>query len=196
MLTLLRADPAPQLQKLSAAAPVAEDVRWAGKFGVYDDAVDKVSAKSSVKLVRCDTKVRRGAGAAPGAARGDMSSPSWARVLLLPQAFFHVSACSDPIIEELAGADEGNVFATETVLATLMAAHRSVFPWDVVITYLGGSLFFDMRNGEDFCRATVNETAHEPPSEDAGEEDPNSRMALKCARRGARARAWGRASGF
>ena len=37
------------------------------------------------------------------------------------------------------------MFATDTVLTTLMCAARSVYSWDVVVTRAGDKLFFDSR---------------------------------------------------
>jgi translation initiation factor 3 subunit D len=47
--------------------------------------------------------------------------------------FHNVTTSDDPVIRELAGAEEGDVFATDTILAALMACTRSVYSWDVVI---------------------------------------------------------------
>ena len=38
--------------------------------------------------------------------------------------------------------DAGNVFATDSILAHLMASPRTVFPWDIVATYLPGGVIF------------------------------------------------------
>ena len=46
---------------------------------------------------------------------------------------------------QLAGEDKARVFATDTVLTTLMCAARSVYSWDVVVTRVGDKLFFDSR---------------------------------------------------
>lgn len=82
----------------------------------------------------------------------------------------------------------GNVYATDSVLATLMCCTRSNYSWDIVIEKVGGKLFFDKRDNTEFgmyCYVvtltfnflslttlfvsdllTVNETAIEPPQED------------------------------
>ena len=44
----------------------------------------------------------------------------------------------DPIIRELR--HKGQVFATDTILATLMCASRSVNPWDVIVRRIGDKL--------------------------------------------------------
>jgi translation initiation factor 3 subunit D len=48
--------------------------------------------------------------------------------------FHNVTTADDPVIRELAAGGEGNVFATDTILAALMACSRSVYSWDIVIT--------------------------------------------------------------
>ena len=40
----------------------------------------------------------------------------------------------------------GNVFATDIILATLMAAPRSVNSWDIIAYRIGNKLFFDKRS--------------------------------------------------
>jgi len=40
----------------------------------------------------------------------------------------------------------GNVFATDTILATLMCATRSNNSWDIVVHKIGDKLFFDKRD--------------------------------------------------
>ena len=60
-------------------------------------------------------------------------------------------ACPEPdpegtaVCRQLAGEDKARVFATDTVLTTLMCAARSVYSWDVVVTRAGDKLFFDSR---------------------------------------------------
>lgn len=60
------------------------------------------------------------------------------------------------------------MFATDAVLAHLMASPRSVYPWDIVVQRVGNTLFFDKRDNSQFDFLTVNETATEtPPADDA-----------------------------
>jgi translation initiation factor 3 subunit D len=42
---------------------------------------------------------------------------------------------------------QGNVFATDSILALLVAAPRSVLPWDIVVERVGTKLFLDKREG-------------------------------------------------
>ena len=50
----------------------------------------------------------------------------------------------------------GEVFMTDDVLATLMCATRSTYPWDVVITKRGGVLMFDKRTNSSLDFLTVS----------------------------------------
>lgn len=45
---------------------------------------------------------------------------------------------------------QGNVFATDAILATLMSCTRSVYSWDIVVQRVGSKLFFDKRDNSDF----------------------------------------------
>lgn len=82
------------------------------------------------------------------------------------------------------------MYATDSVLATLMCCTRSYYSWDIVIEKVDGKLFFDKRDNTEFGTSskvrtyfrlrrisnvsvhlfvdllTVNETAIEPPQED------------------------------
>lgn len=50
---------------------------------------------------------------------------------------------------------QGNVFATDAILATLMGCTRSVYSWDIVVQRVGSKLFFDKRDNSDFGRKPV-----------------------------------------
>jgi translation initiation factor 3 subunit D len=80
------------------------------------------------------------------------------------RAIFNVSTSQDPIISELA--DEGDIFATDSILSHLMVCTRSIQPWDLMITRIGSKLYFDKRDQSQFDYLTVNETALEPPLDD------------------------------
>lgn len=45
---------------------------------------------------------------------------------------------------------EGNVYATDAILATLMCCTRSNYSWDIVIEKIGNKLFFDKRDNTEF----------------------------------------------
>jgi translation initiation factor 3 subunit D len=80
------------------------------------------------------------------------------------RTFFNVTTSEDPVLKELSS--EGEVFATDSILAHLMTCTRSVQPWDLVVTRVGSQLFLDKRDGSQFDILTVNETALEPPQDD------------------------------
>lgn len=76
-----------------------------------------------------------------------------------------VTTTDDPIIRKVSKTD-GNVYATDSIIATLMCATRSVTSWDIVVQRVGNKLFFDKRDNSEFDLLTVNETAAEPPFND------------------------------
>ncbi|EGG15049.1 eIF-3 zeta [Cavenderia fasciculata] len=53
---------------------------------------------------------------------------------------------------------QGNVYATDAILATLMTANRSVYSWDIVVVRVAGKIFFEHRPGMSDV-LTVNENA-------------------------------------
>lgn len=94
--------------------------------------------------------------------------------------FFSETAQEDPIIDEIASNSSMgcNVFTTDAVLAHLMTAQRTVYPWDIVITvYPGGVVSLDGRDHQQFEQPTVYETANVPPTEE-NDDDINSRASL------------------
>lgn len=44
-----------------------------------------------------------------------------------------MTTTDDPVMEKLAVEGKGNVFATDTILAHLMASPRTIYPWDIVV---------------------------------------------------------------
>merc|ERR1719502_19326 len=72
---------------------------------------------------------------------------------------------------------DATVFATDHVLAALVAAPRSVYSWDLVISKAEGKIIIDKRDGSQVDFWSVNETAQEPPSND-DQKDVNSAVRL------------------
>ncbi|KAJ0404347.1 hypothetical protein P43SY_001467 [Pythium insidiosum] len=130
-----------QLTRLQANVPDADDLRWCGSLLEYDTTFDRVTSKSDRRITRFDDR-----------------------------DFFYVTTTDDPVIEELATSGEANVFATDAILAHLMASTRSVFPWDIVVQRVNNMVFFDKRDNSPFDLVSVNENASEPPTSD----DPES----------------------
>jgi translation initiation factor 3 subunit D len=87
----------PALLKLVANPPPAEDLVWAGHLDQYDDAYDKVTTRTAKPLKRIENKV-----------------------------FYAVRTADDPILEKFAVEEIGNVYATDAILALLMASPRYV----------------------------------------------------------------------
>ena len=57
----------------------------------------------------------------------------------------------------------GDVYATDTILARLMASPRSVYSWDIIIEKINNIIFLDKRDNSNFDLLTVSESAGEPP---------------------------------
>jgi len=83
------------------------------------------------------------------------------KLLRMNKTFHSVTTTDDPIIRKLAR--QGNVFATDTILTSLMCCTRSVNPWDIVVQKVKNKIFLDKREDSDFGLLTVSETAIHPP---------------------------------
>jgi translation initiation factor 3 subunit D len=92
--------------------------------------------------------------------------------------FHTVTTTDDPIIRKLTKT-EGNVYATDAILATIMCCTRSNYSWDIVIEKLGDKLFFDKRDNTEFDLLTVNETSVEPPQDDGNSLNSPRNLALE-----------------
>jgi len=118
-----------------------EDIVWCGKLNTYNKEFDRITAKIERPIKRFE----------------DLN-------------FFNVSTSDDPVLPELLQTDEQcTVIATDHVMACLIAATRSVYSWDIVVTKIQNKLIFDKRDGSQVDFLTVNETAREPPSNDSPE---------------------------
>ncbi|XP_015781496.1 eukaryotic translation initiation factor 3 subunit D [Tetranychus urticae] len=93
------------------------------------------------------------------------------RLIRVNRIFHKVTTTDDPIIRQLSKT-EGNIYATDAIVATLMCATRSVISWDLLVQKVGDKLFFDKRDDPDLDLLTVNETAADPPYYD--EDNKNS----------------------
>eukprot|EP00598_Pedospumella_elongata_P000025 CAMPEP_0185016672 /NCGR_PEP_ID=MMETSP1098-20130426/100494_1 /TAXON_ID=89044 /ORGANISM="Spumella elongata, Strain CCAP 955/1" /LENGTH=563 /DNA_ID=CAMNT_0027545891 /DNA_START=52 /DNA_END=1743 /DNA_ORIENTATION=- len=124
-----------QLLKLAANIPKVQDLTVAGHLDQYDENFDKLTTRTAKLLKRVENKF-----------------------------FCDVTTSEDPVLERLAVEQVGDVYATDAILAQLMAAPRSVYSWDIVIEKVQGIIFLDKRENSSFDLLTVSETAHEPPS--------------------------------
>lgn len=115
-----------------------EDLFWCGKLHNYNKAFDRITVKTEQKIRKFE----------------DLN-------------FFSVTTTEDPHLPELVQNDPtATVIATDHVLACLIAAARSVYSWDIVITKIGGKIMFDKRDGSQVDFLSVNETSGDPPNTD------------------------------
>ncbi|PAA59777.1 hypothetical protein BOX15_Mlig010075g2, partial [Macrostomum lignano] len=129
-----------RLSKLSVPLNIVtsgEDLYACGEMEYYDKTYDRVSTKSERKLQRVNRVIHT------------------------------VTTTLDPVIRKLAKERKGNVFVTDSILATLMCCTRSHYSWDIVVQKLGDTLFFDKREGSDFDLLTVHETAADQTLDDS-----------------------------
>lgn len=96
----------------------------------------------------------------------------------IDRIFHTVTTTDDPIIRKLSKT-EGNVYATDAILATIMCCTRSNYSWDIVIEKLGEKLFLDKRDNTEFDLLTVNETSVEPPQDDGNSLNSPRNLALE-----------------
>jgi translation initiation factor 3 subunit D len=122
------------LTKLQANLPATTDLYTCGHVDQYDDSYDKLTVRTASRLRRCTNKL-----------------------------FYYVTSKEDPILEKYAVEGAGNVFATDAILAQLMASPRSVYNWDIVAQKINGMVFLDKREDSSFDLLTVSETAQDPP---------------------------------
>ncbi|XP_030974467.1 eukaryotic translation initiation factor 3 subunit D-like [Quercus lobata] len=133
--------------KLSFSVPEPEDLLLCGGLEFYDRSFDRITPKNERRLERFKNR-----------------------------NFFKVTTTDDPVIRRLASEDKATVFATDTILATLMCAPRSVYSWDIVVQRVGNKLFFDKRDGSQLDLLSVHETSQEPLPE--AKDDINSSYSL------------------
>ncbi|XP_031126055.1 eukaryotic translation initiation factor 3 subunit D-like [Ipomoea triloba] len=119
--------------KLSFSVPEPEDLLICGGLEFYDRSFDRITPRSDRRLERFKNR-----------------------------NFFKITTTDDPVIRRLANEDKATVFATDTILSTLMCAPRSVYSWDIVVQRVGNKLFFDKRDGSQLDLLSVHETSQEP----------------------------------
>ncbi|CAL2232269.1 unnamed protein product [Prunus armeniaca] len=90
--------------RLSFSVPEPEDLLLCGGLEFYDRSCYQIMPKNEQRLWRFKNR-----------------------------NFFKVTTTDDPIIRRLANKDKATVFATDTILSTLMCAPRSIYPWDIVV---------------------------------------------------------------
>merc|ERR1739846_76120 len=140
-----------QLSKLALpTVSEPEDLLCCGAMEYYDKAYDRVNVKSEKPLKRID------------------------------RVFHTVTTTDDPVIRKLSKSQSDvNVFATDTILATLMCCTRSAYSWDIVVQKIGGKVFLDKRDNTKFDLLTVSETSAEPPQEEGSNLNSPRNLALE-----------------
>lgn len=73
---------------------------------------------------------------------------------------------------------QGNVFATDTILAMLISCTRTAYSWDVVVKRVGSKLF-DKRDNSDSHLLTVSEKAKEPPRDEGNSFNSPGNLAME-----------------
>ena len=128
-----------RLAKLSLpSVDTPVDLKVCGSLEYYDKNYDRINTK----VITATNKLKR-----------------------INRAYHNVTTTDDPVIRSLAKT-EGTVYATDSIIATLMCCSRSVYPWDIVVSKIGNKLFFDKRDDSNFDLLTVGETSSEPPQAD------------------------------
>ncbi|EDQ91867.1 uncharacterized protein MONBRDRAFT_19728 [Monosiga brevicollis MX1] len=131
--------------KFKTAIPEVSDYKKAGELYFLDQAKEKTVPKRPVEV--------------PPDFTGEYDP-------------FSVPASEDPVLQKIDRIGRANVFATDDVLATFMAATRSHYSWDIVATKKDGKIYFDKRPGAVIDMLSVDETAFQPPSDEG--DSPNA----------------------
>lgn len=77
---------------------------------------------------------------------------------------FNPPVSADPVLQRFQKEGAGTVYASDALLGLLMSADKSVFPWDMVIRKVNGTLLLDKRPQSRVDMLTVNENWQEPLS--------------------------------
>ncbi|KNC78655.1 hypothetical protein SARC_08921, partial [Sphaeroforma arctica JP610] len=126
-----------RLTKLAFSVDAPVDLLTCGTMDRYDKSYDRVTTKNSKPLHQ------------------------------FQKVFHNVTTTDDPVFRDLAQSTNAKVFATDAIIATIMATPRSVHSWDIVVQRVGDKLFLDKRDNSQFDFLTVNETAQDPPTDEA-----------------------------
>ncbi|EPR56895.1 putative eukaryotic translation initiation factor 3 subunit 7 [Toxoplasma gondii TgCatPRC2] len=118
-----------------------KDLAWRGELRTYNKQADQIRTKLPVALQNLSSNFD----------------------------YYWVTTQDDDLIKEqmLNSSEPIDVAATDQVLACLMAAPQSKYSWHLHLTKVEGKLLIDKANGSIVDLLTVNETASEPPMQDA-----------------------------
>jgi len=100
------------------------------------------------------------------------------RLKRLSRVYHRVTTTDDPIIRQISKS-EGNVYATDSIISTLMCYSRSIYPWDIVVSKVGNKIFLDKRDDSNFDLLTVSETSTDPPQDDEKHINSPQNLALE-----------------
>lgn len=127
------------------------DLQTCGSLEYYDKTYDRLNTKTSLNT---------------------------SRLKRINRVYHKVTTTDDPVIRSLART-EGNVFATDSIISTLMCCSRSVYPWDIVVSKVGNKIFMDKRDGSNFDLLTVSESSADPPQDDEKHINSPNNLALE-----------------
>ncbi|ESS28260.1 putative eukaryotic translation initiation factor 3 subunit 7 [Toxoplasma gondii VEG] len=129
-----------------------KDLAWRGELRTYNKQADQIRTKLPVALQNLSSNFD----------------------------YYWVTTQDDDLIKEqmLNSSEPIDVAATDQVLACLMAAPQSKYSWHLHLTKVEGKLLIDKANGSIVDLLTVNETASEPPMQDAEVSLPLRRVAV------------------
>jgi translation initiation factor 3 subunit D len=105
-----------ELAEAHLPVPPASTILECGKLERYSNSFDRIIPKTAVTLQSYKKRQR-----------------------------FTATTSADPVLQRLMKEKAGNVFATDTILACLMASPRSVNSWDLVVRKHNGQIIFDNR---------------------------------------------------
>ncbi|RLN93071.1 hypothetical protein BBJ28_00025541 [Nothophytophthora sp. Chile5] len=83
--------------------------------------------------------------------------------------FYYVTTTDDQVMEKLEQHGDDMIFATDAILAHLIANTRSVFRWDIVAHCESSMVFFDKRDVSNFDLLELNENATASPTQEDSE---------------------------
>jgi translation initiation factor 3 subunit D len=127
-----------------------EDLLKCGRIATYDKTYDKIPARQPKPLTKSDNV-----------------------------NFYNVTTGQDPVMEELitravqateTSSSSFLVACTDQVLATLMAANRSQYSWDLIVTRNGNTILIDKRDSSPIDFLSVNENSQDQPSFDEAQD--------------------------
>nr|ODN81272.1 eukaryotic translation initiation factor 3 subunit D [Cryptococcus depauperatus CBS 7841]ODN99732.1 eukaryotic translation initiation factor 3 subunit D [Cryptococcus depauperatus CBS 7855] len=130
-----------RLAKLNLSVDEPEDLDSYGNLQAYDKTFDRINTRNEKPLE------------------------------ILNRVRYNPSTSDDPVIAQFAEKKQAQVFATDSILAVIMAAARSVNSWDIILENRNGQVFFDKRESGPLDYLTVNENAADPPIDS---DDPNN----------------------